>query len=233
MSSGTEGYVQVANDGPGKKMRNVARIVQQADGTPVTVYEELVQIVGVDGNPIDFAANSKDLIDAIQSLTKMIAVTNGITDPDAGVDSETLEVLAASGLPAKAAEWNSVRALSDTFGRQITLPNASRDMVLTQGTTISASTSETVVLTKQPGVFLDLVIIVISNTSAATSTRIDVRDKVGGTVLFSLQSIGGGAPVGFAINVPIPQTTAGESWSVQCATSTTDIRVYAVAVKNK
>lgn len=122
----------------------------------------------------------------------------------------------------------------DKFGRQITIPMAMRDIVGTQTTTISASTSETTIITAgAAGVFKDIVLLVISNTSASTNTRIDFRDATAGTILFSMQSIGGAAPIGFSMATPIPQTAAANNWTAQAATSTTDLRVYAVFISNK
>ncbi len=111
--------------------------------------------------------------------------------------------------------------------------STARASVGTQTTTISASTGETTIVDAgAAGVFNDPIMIIISNTSAGTNTRIDFRDASGGTIRFSLQSIGGGAPVGFATSVPIPQTTAAAVWTAQCATSTTDIRIYVEYAKN-
>lgn len=142
---------------------------------------------------------------------------------------------AAVVLPAAATPGSIVSGMADKFGRQVVLPVTIRDLVGTQTTTISASTAETTIVTAgAAGVLNDLMMLIISNTSTSTSTRIDFRDATSGTILFSLQSVGGGAPVGFALGgVPIPQTTAANNWTAQCGTSTTDIRIYAVYVKNK
>lgn len=141
---------------------------------------------------------------------------------------------AATALPTAASAGNLTGAMYDKFGRQVVLVGSIRDLTGTQTTTISASTSETTIVTAgAAGVFNDLVMLIISNTSASTNTRIDFRDTTAGSILFSLESIGGAAPVGFALPIPIPQTGAATNWTAQCATSTTDVRIYAVFVKNK
>lgn len=142
---------------------------------------------------------------------------------------------AATALPAAATVGNLVGALSDKFGRQIVLPVTPRDLVGTQTTTISASTSETTIVTAgAAGVFNDLIALIVSNTSASTNTRIDFRDATSGTIIFSLESVGGASPVGIPfMGVPIPQTTAANNWTAQCASSTTDVRVFAVYAKQK
>ncbi len=139
-----------------------------------------------------------------------------------------------TALPTAVSDGQSVGAMADKFGRAVTLVGTIRDLVGTQTTTISASTSETTIVTAAgSGVFADLVMLIISNTSASTNTRIDFRDATAGSVLFSLQSNGGQPPVGFALPIPIPQTSSNNNWTAQCATSTTDIRIYAVYAKNK
>lgn len=142
--------------------------------------------------------------------------------------------LAKTALPSAASDGNLTGAMMDKFGRQVVLLGTIRDLIGTQTTTISASTSETTIVTAAASIFNDLAMLIVSNTSASTNTRIDFRDTTGGSVLFSLQSNGGQPPVGFSIpGMPIPQTTVNTNWTAQCATSTTDIRVYAVFAKNK
>lgn len=141
---------------------------------------------------------------------------------------------AITALPSAATAGNLTGASFDKFGRQVVLPGTIRDLRACQTTTISASTSETTIITAAgSGVFADPYLIVVSNTSASTNTRIDFRDATAGTVLFSLQSVGGSNPVGFALSQSIPQTTANNNWTAQAATSTTDLRVYACYEKNK
>jgi hypothetical protein len=143
-------------------------------------------------------------------------------------------VIAKTALPAAASDGNLTGVMGDKFGRQVVLTGTIRDLVGTQTTTLSASVAETTIVTAgAAGVFNDLIMLIVTNTSAATTTRIDFRDTTAGTVLFSLISIGGQQPVGFALPIPIPQTTAATNWTAQCATSTTDVRIYAVYAKNK
>lgn len=153
-----------------------------------------------------------------------------------GVDSGApvkMGAQAITALPTAVAAADRTNLVADKFGRQIVSPVTVRDLVGTQTTTISASTSETTIVTAAASVFNDLVMLVVSNTSASTNTRIDFRDTTGGSVLFSLQSLGGQPPVGFALPVPIPQSAVNTNWTAQCATSTTDVRIYAVYAKNR
>lgn len=233
MGTPVDTYVQVAADGSGKKIRNQQVYVLDATGTPVPVYEQAVAIVDDRGNIVNSNLQPvlSDILDVQREILTLMRQPHGEleTPTDRG---PIASLWAQAGLPAPVGVMNAARGISDTFGRQITIPQAPRDLIGTQTTTISASTSETTIITAAPG-FNDVVLLVVSNTSAATSTRIDFRDSTTGTILFSLQSVGGAAPVGFALPVPLPQTNRASNWTAQCATSTTDIRIYAVYIKNR
>lgn len=140
--------------------------------------------------------------------------------------------LAKTSLPAAASDGNLTGNMADKFGRQVVLPNAIRDLVGSQTTTITASTSETTIITAGgAGIFLDLVSIFISNTSA-TPARVDIRDATAGSIIFQLY-IPAGDMRGISLNVPWPQTSANGNWTAQSSASVTDLRVSAHYIKNK
>jgi len=248
----TESDVVVAPDSTGKAIRNL-QVTTLIGGVPTAVQMQVVVPADQYGNlpdPDSGVSLADLLLEARASrklMQRLLHVMEGQTLLESDDDDEedlslgsggdmglnVPRVWATGGLPAKAAQWNPVRQIGDMFGRQVVLTNAMREMVGTQTTTISASTTETTIVTAAAGIYNDIVAFIISNTSAATSTRIDFRDTTAGTILFSLQSIGGAAPVGFILPVPWPQTTQNTNWTAQCATSTTDIRVTALFIKNK
>lgn len=139
-----------------------------------------------------------------------------------------------TALPTAVTDGQMVGAMADKFGRQVAVLGTVRDLRASQTTTISASTAETTIVTAgAAGIFNDLVMLIVSNTSAATNTRIDFRDATAGSVIFSLQAPGN-QTVGFSVpGTSIPQTAAANNWTATCATSTTDIRIWAVYEKNK
>ena len=106
-----------------------------------------------------------------------------------------------------------------------------RDLVGTQTTTISASTSETTIVTAAASTFNDITALVCSNTSA-TAARIDFRDTTAGSVLFSVY-VPAGDVRGVAFQRPVPQTTVNTNWTAQSSASVTDLRIYATFDKNK
>lgn len=172
-------------------------------------------------------------VGAITSITNTVGVTsNTNTGLAVPVGAYYQGGIAQTSLPTAASVGNLTGAMYDKFGRVVVLPVTIRDLTGTQTTTISASTSETTIVTQAASVFNDLLLLVISNTSA-TATRIDFRDTTAGTILFSLE-----APAtdtrGFSLGgVAIPQTSVNTNWTAQCAASVTDIRIYAVFAKNK
>lgn len=105
-----------------------------------------------------------------------------------------------------------------------------RDRIGMQPTTIS-NTNETTVLTQEAATFNDLIALFISNTSASSSARIDIRDDVAGTIICSLQSVGGAGPVGFVVPAPLPQSNPNKNWTVQASGSVSDLRVFALFAK--
>lgn len=139
--------------------------------------------------------------------------------------------IAKTALPSAATDANLVGVMSDKFGRLVTINNAIRDIVGTQTTTISASTSETTIVTAVASTFNDVTLITVSNTSA-TATRVDFRDTTAGSVLFSLY-IPAGDVRGVSVTQPIPQTSVNTNWTAQSSTSVTDLRVYVQFIKNK
>lgn len=132
--------------------------------------------------------------------------------------------------PTAVADADRVNAMSDKVGRFVTTPCQVRQLVSSQTTTISASTAETTIITSVASTFLDLTALTISNTSA-TGVRVDLRDATAGSVIASLYV----PPTdvrGIVFQVPLPQTSAANNWTLQSSASVTDLRVFAQFIKN-
>ena len=138
--------------------------------------------------------------------------------------------IAKTANPAAVTDGQRVNALFDKVGKQIMTPVAARQLMGSQTTTITASTSETTIVTAVASTFLDLTTLIISNTSA-TATRCDIRDTTAGSVIFSIY-IPAGDIRGISFAVPIPQTTVNTNWTCQSSASVTDLRVWALYAKN-
>lgn len=139
---------------------------------------------------------------------------------------------ASTVLQTAATPGHMIGSMSDKYGRKVVLNGTIRDLVGTQSTTISSSTSETTIVTAAASTYNDLTTIVVSNTSSTTPTRVDFRDTTGGAVLFSLY-VPYSDMRGISFQRPIPQTNVNTNWTAQCASSVSDIRIYAVYDKNR
>lgn len=119
---------------------------------------------------------------------------------------------------------------TDLAGRQI-VAMSDRALVVRSATiTLTNTTETTIIAAGGAGVFHDLTMLVISNTSA-TAVRVDIRDATAGTIQFAVAiAANGGAVIPFD-TCPLNQTTAANNWTAQLSGSVTDIRILAVAIK--
>lgn len=183
---------------------------------------------------MDAAGNTRGMNVDANNRAQVLDAATSATAAAVPANAAYAGAQAITALPTAVSNAQEVGISADKFGRPVVLQTTIRDLIGTQTTTISASTSETTIVTAAASTFNDLLLLIVSNTSASTVTRIDFRDTTAGSVLFSLISNGGQNPVGFNVGgVGIPQTSVNTNWTAQCATSTTDIRIYAVFAKNK
>lgn len=125
---------------------------------------------------------------------------------------------------------NPLPLLADGFGRLHIAPLFARSTTDASGTTITVNT-ETIIQAADPNNFLDLVAIIISNTSA-TAVRVDIRDQPS-TVLAPPSQMGvmpffvpAGDMRGIAFPVPNYQTNYNQPWTATVSSAVTDIRVW-------
>ncbi len=206
----------IAEDTVTKELQRV--VLSNSSGTETTTLPVSLSTVAVT-NAGTFAVQSAG------------DVASGSTDSGSPVKQG---FVAKTALPTAVSDAQRVNAISDKFGRQIVHLGSIRDLRSTQTTTISASTGETTVITAgASGIFNDVIMLLFSNTSTSTDTRIDIRDATAGSVIGSI-FVPAKQTVGFAIpGSSVPQTTAANNWTAQCSASTTDIRVFALYEKNK
>lgn len=133
--------------------------------------------------------------------------------------------------PTAVTDGQRVNGIFDKLGKQICV-GAIRELKGNQQTSISASTSETTIVTAVASTFLDLYGLVLANTGA-TTTKVSIRDDTAGTVRMifevpTLETRGFMLPVDSAVT----QTAVNKNWTAQCASSTTALEVTALFVKN-
>jgi hypothetical protein len=114
----------------------------------------------------------------------------------------------------------------------LVVTGAMRAWVVTQTTTITASTSETTIVTAgAAGVFNDLQTLILTNSSA-TATSVTIKDATAGTTRMIIDLAANGGAV---INLPVrhPQAVAANNWTATSSASITSLHVYALCVTRK
>lgn len=143
----------------------------------------------------------------------------------------SLLALLPSSIGRKAsADSLSVVVASDQAAIPIShAPRASRSR---QVTTITGTSETTIVTAGAAGVFRDVFLLLITNSSA-TATVVTIRDATAGTTVFTF-AVPAGQTVGFTLSAcdAIKQTTAANNWTAQLSTGVTSILITAAFVEN-
>lgn len=183
---------------------------------------------------VTVASDSTGIIAATCSqatASNLNAEVQGDAAHDAAVSGNPVLVgmEARSSLPTAVASGDAVRAQADLDGRLIVEAHSPRELIDENNITLT-STTETTLLTAVASIFLDLTLLVLSNTSA-TLVRVDIRDSTTGTVRLSvaLAANGGGAVIQFPC--PKKQGTVNNNWTAQLSGAVTDVRIFAQAVR--
>ncbi len=136
--------------------------------------------------------------------------------------------------PTRVGSGDRVNAWFDQTGRQVTQPFGPRATRTQQYTTLNTTNQTTILSAAAAGIFQDLITVIVDNTSPL-GTRVDFRDTSASAVLFSISapSSGAGGPrtIFLVPTLPINQGTAALPWTAQLASSVSDIRIFAQAVK--
>lgn len=138
---------------------------------------------------------------------------------------------AATTNPTAVADGQVVETMHDKLGKLVSIC-AVRVLKGSQKTTITASTSETTIVTQLASTFLDLYGLILANTGA-TTTKVDIRDTTGGSVIATFE-VPAGDMRGFMLPADsgLAQTTVNTNWTAQCGSSTSSLEVTAMFVKN-
>jgi hypothetical protein len=133
--------------------------------------------------------------------------------------------------PTAVADADRVNAIFDKVGRIITAPCQARQLVTSATITLTNGTETTLLAAGGAGVFHDMTMLTITNTSS-TAVRVDIRDDTAGTVILSMYvaASGGGAVIPFT--VPLSQTASNKNWTAQLSASVTDVRIFGQFAKN-
>jgi hypothetical protein len=133
--------------------------------------------------------------------------------------------------PTAVADGDRVDCFRDDVGRSVVVLNQCRDLVGSQVTVITSSTTETTIVTAGgAGVIRELTNLSITNSSA-TALVVTLKDATAGTTRGQWAIAGNG---GIVIPYPTPkkQSSANNNWTLTCGTSVASIYVVAEYVDN-
>lgn len=132
--------------------------------------------------------------------------------------------------PTAVANADRVDATFDDIGRQVVVLNQVRDLVGSQVTTISNSTSETTVVTAIASTFCDLTSLTLTNATA-TAVVATLKDATAGTTrgIYALAASGG---VTIPFPVPKAQAAVNNNWTITLSALSITVYVVAEYVKN-
>lgn len=133
--------------------------------------------------------------------------------------------------PTAVADADRVNFVADKLGKQVVVGSI-RDLKSNQITTITASTSETTVVTAVASTFLDVYGVICVNSSA-TATNVSFKDSTAGTTQFNLY-LPAGETRGFMLNesAAIKQGTVNNNWTATSSASVTSVIITMLTVKN-
>lgn len=179
-------------------------------------------------NIMDAAGNARGAnVDANGNLNVKDYATSA-TGSTVPADGLYQGVLAKTALPTAVSDGQLVGIMSDKFGRPVILPQAPRDLVGFQTTTITASTGSVTVVTGVANIFSDISSVTLTNSGASATTFL-LSD---GTNVYTLY-VPAGDMRGAVYQVPLAATTVATNWTGQCGTSTSSIICTIQFIKNR
>jgi hypothetical protein len=133
--------------------------------------------------------------------------------------------------PTAVADADRSNFITDKLGKQVVVGSI-RDLKGNQVTTITASTSETTVVTAAASTFHDIYGIIVTNTSA-TATEVAFKDSTGGTTQFTVSAPANDTR-GFMLpeSGAIKQSTVNNNWTATAADSVSSLLITVLYVKN-
>lgn len=188
--------------------------------------------VSSDSNVTEFAGTAVSVGTGAADAGTQRVVVAGSAHDDAVSGSPLLQgAEARTANPTAVGNGDAVRLMADDVGRQVVAPHGVRDLTGHANITLSSGTETTLISAGAAGVFRDLLLVTLSNTSS-TAVRVDIRDSTGGTIRYSmfLAADGGGAVIPFP--APFKQAAAANNWTAQLSSAVTDVRVMAQYVEN-
>lgn len=177
------------------------------------------------GTDLDYTPIS---VDSSGNLRFVGNISSGTTDAGKPVK---IGGVAHTASPTAVTDGQRVDFVGDKVGKQVVVGSI-RDLKVQQQTTITASTSETTVLTAVASNFLDVYGVIVANSST-TIVNVTFKDSTSGTTRFNIV-VPGGETRGFMLpeSGAHSQAATNTNWTATCGTSVTSILITMLAVKN-
>jgi hypothetical protein len=161
------------------------------------------------------------------------ALIEGKTAAAASITAKPVTIggQAKTANPTAVTDGQVVNTTHDKLGKLIAV-SALRDLKAMQSTTITASASETTIVTAIASTFNDLFGLILTNSSA-TPTNVTIKDSTGGTTRAVIY-VPAGDTRGFMLGAgeALPQSTVNTAWTATSSASITSLFVSAYYVKN-
>jgi hypothetical protein len=214
---------------------NVAGILRGITGVNPSgvIYAQQIDVSSVAGTTAVTSASGVLKVGVVGSAGGAMDATTGAAVPSNAIYNGSR---AATANPTNATGGNLVGVMADKAGRLVVTEGHVRELVAMQTTTISASTSETTIVTAGgASVFADISQISITTTNAAAAT-LTLKDATAGTTqaVWNYPSAAANPNVPLVLNFPIPmkQTTANNNWTLTASVNAGNFIVNVVYVKN-
>jgi hypothetical protein len=194
-----------------------------ANSTPVTLASDNNGPVKVwDGT------NTANVI-ALSGKNGLYVTPNAATAASIPSTAEPIGSQARTSLPVAVASGQLVNNYADKFGRQVVIPQTTRDLVGMQAYTFTANTSaQTVVSAAGSGVYADILSITLVNTGTS-ATEFILSD---GTNSYTYYAPAGDMR-GAVYQVPLAATATNTVWTGTCGTSTSSLICTITYAKNQ
>ncbi len=177
------------------------------------------------------AAETTKVIGTVRNVGNVGGAYDAATNAAPPANAIQIGGVAATALPTAFTATDLTPMMLDKFGRTIVIPQAPRDLVSDQSTTITSSTAATTIVTAVASTFLDLVSLTFTNSSA-TGTVVQLYNDDGTTLRWT-----GYVPAtdmrGIVFSVPFTQAAVNKAWKVITVTSVASVYVTAQFVENK
>lgn len=161
----------------------------------------------------------------VQFTNATIQSTNSTISAVGNVDSGVADTgnpvkvgyVARTALPSAVTNGQRVNSYGDKFGRQVVIPQTTRDLVGTNFTTIASTAESPITVQQGAGVYADMDSIWITNTGN-TQTVVTIRQVTSGATIVAFL-VPAQDMRGAVFNVPLAHSTTNGTWFAQLSNS--------------